>query len=619
MDLGTRITKLRLTAHLYAEAWRPKLATAWVFVTNTGKSAILTAQLLPGQLLTFMVDSTKFFINSPTTLVDEVLCGVSIAFMQVPESVAFAFIARVSPVRGMYSTFFIGLVAGIFNTLPGTVSGIAGGMVSIQQELTSDSGALSDLCLSERTEWLFATMVFCGLFQVVLGVFGLTRALKLVPHSVMVGFMNGLAIIIFRAQLSAFEADTDVSQVDTMDKICPPPDYSPPRAQRWLTFDEAQLWQVLIIVFLAMAIMVIQPRVNGRLQIGKFSIGANVIPSSLTAMIICTIITRFVYEDAFDSPIRTIGNFTSFPGNLPQPHIPQVPWNSGRFWKVSMPQAIMLAIVGLVETAMTWQMCQKIVGTKYPTYYCSYDCIGQGVGNLMASFFSSVGGSVMVGQTIVNLLNGSRSRVSTTMASFLILLFVSVAGSVIEMIPVAALTGILFVIVIKTFEWRTFIYIFRWSIPLTDVVAIVLVTALAVVTNLAIAVLIGVAWSAVVLSWKLSNATHILTKQEGKQTSVVKIDGPIFFGSAEKIIPDDKSQLGSMVILDLSNATVYDSSGIESLKGIVCDISSTSRQVYITGLDGRTLNLVARSRRLSAIVCNDFYIEDEELMERRTI
>ncbi|KAJ1967728.1 hypothetical protein IWQ62_001673, partial [Dispira parvispora] len=610
---------LRLTADLYAEAWKPKLAAAWNFVTNTGKTVTLTAQQLPEQLLTFTINSTKFFIKSPTTLMDEVLCGVSIAFMQVPESVAFAFIARVSPVRGMYSTFFIGLVAGVFNTLPGTVSGIAGAMVSIQQDLTSDTGTLSDLCLSERTEWLFATMVLCGLIQVLLGVFGITRALKLVPHSVMVGFMNGLAIIIFRAQLTAFEADTDASQSDAMDEKCPPADYSPPRAQRWLTLDEAQLWQVFIIVFLAMTIMVIQPRIKGRLRIGKFSIGANVIPASLTAMIICTIITRFVYEKALDSPIRTIGNLATFPGDLPQPHIPQVPWNSGRFWKVSMPQAIMLAIVGLVETAMTWQMCQKIVGTNRPAYYCSYDCVGQGVGNLMSSFFSSVGGSVMVGQTMVNLLNGSRSRVSTTVASFLILLFVSVAGSVIEMIPVAALTGILFVIVIKTFEWRTFIYIFRWSIPLTDVMTIILVTVLAVVTDLAIAVLIGVAWSAVVFAWKISKSTRILTNQKDKETSVVKIDGAIFFGSAEKVTKADKSQLGSVVILDLSNATVYDSSGIEVLKDIVRDFDSTHRQVYLTGLDERTLRLVTRSRRLSAMVWSNFYIEDEELLERRTI
>ncbi|KAJ1958130.1 hypothetical protein EC988_000478, partial [Linderina pennispora] len=573
---------------------------------------------------------------------DEVLSGVSIAFMQVPESVAFAFVAGISPVKGLYSTFFIGLIAGIFGSLPGMVSGIAGGMVNIQKELTADDGPLGDRCLSERTEWLFATTLLCGLIQLVLGTLGVTRFLKLVPHSVMAGFMNGLAIVVFRAQLNAFQTDSSSrnpkENIEIINgKVCPPMDFIPPNDQRWLRLDEGQTWQVLIIVFLSMAVVFLQPRIKRRLCIGKFSVGANVLPASLTAMVIGTVIARFIYDSALNRPIRTIGDMATFSGNVPKAHIPDVPWRSGHFWEIVIPKAVLLAIVGLVETAMTWQLCLKIVGANLPAYYCNYDCLGQGAGNLLSSFFTSVGGSVMVGQTTVNLTNGSRSRVSTTVASFLILLFVAVAGKVIEMIPVSALTGILFVVVIKTFEWRTFVYIFRWSIPVTDMITIILVTVLAVATDLAIAVLIGIAWSAVVLAWKLSNNTGIVMKVEPikasagghaaeltptdeqvegaddgdgtkaptpvapqsatsieihiekMQTSIspapclmasVKITGALFFGSTTQVMTffEDHSVVAQLslcaaVILDMSESAMYDSSGVEALKTVLRDIS----------------------------------------------
>ncbi|KAJ2512602.1 hypothetical protein GGI11_002723 [Coemansia sp. RSA 2049] len=612
------IQNIKARVALYANVWRTKLDQAKDVLALAVRGAHRATTRLPIESKDFFMDSVRFFMHNPTSLKNEILSGVSISLMQVPESVAFAFVANISPVKGMFSTFFIGLVGGFITTMPGMVSGIAGGMVAIQKDLTSDSGPLGDMCMVDRVEWLYATTLLCGIIQVLIGVFGIAKFLKLVPHAVMVGFMNGLAIVIFRAQLTAFQTDKDGSQQQQQQqqivdgKMCPLPDYEPPKDQRWLRLNEGQTWQVLVIVFISMAIMILQTKIKRRLRIWKFSISANIIPSSLTAMIVCTLITKLIYEKAADKPIRSIGDRAMFPGNVPMGHIPDVPWSEGKFWRVVMEKAVLLAVVGLVETAMTWRLCQKIIGENIPSHYCNIDFLGQGFGNLLSSFFASVGGSVMVGQTTVNLLNGSRSRLSTFVASFLILLYVAVAGKVIEMIPVAALTGILFVVVVKTFEWRTLVYILRWSIPLTDIVTIVLVTVLAVVTDLAIAVLIGIAWSAVSVAWKMASDTKVdeikrYTKANG--VTVVKISGPLFFGSAADVsmfFNETERFQQSTIELDMSDASVYDSSGVEILKRLVAEVcgksgegGSKGRKVVIKGLDRKSALLVTRSLKLA--------------------
>ncbi|KAJ1664903.1 hypothetical protein IW140_003722 [Coemansia sp. RSA 1813] len=606
------IQNLRARAVLYADVWRAKFGQAKEVLALGVRGASRAVQL-PVEGKAFFMDSVRFFMHNPTSLKNEILSGVSISLMQVPESVAFAFVANISPVKGMFSTFFIGLVGGFITTMPGMVSGIAGGMVAIQKDLTSDSGPLGDMCMVDRVEWLYATTLICGIIQVLIGVFGIAKFLKLVPHAVMVGFMNGLAIVIFRAQLTAFQTDKDGSQQQQQQQtvngnVCPLPDYEPPKDQRWLRLNEGQTWQVLAIVFISMAIMILQTKIKRRLRIWKLSISANIIPSSLTAMIVCTLITKLIYEKAAGKPIRSIGDRATFPGNVPMGHIPDVPWSEGRFWGIIMEKAVLLAVVGLVETAMTWRLCQKIIGENIPSHYCNADFLGQGFGNILSSFFTSVGGSVMVGQTTVNLLNGSRSRLSTFVASFLILLYVAVAGKVIEMIPVAALTGILFVVVVKTFEWRTLVYILRWSIPLTDIITIVLVTVLAVVTDLAIAVLIGIAWSAVSVAWKMASDTRVdeVKKLDVQGVSVVKISGPLFFGSAADVsmfFNDTERFHQSVIVLDMSDASVYDSSGVEILKRLVAEVCSNSdskeQKVVIKGLDEKSAVLVTKSLKLA--------------------
>ncbi|KAJ1678431.1 hypothetical protein EV182_004059, partial [Spiromyces aspiralis] len=491
-------------ARPYLDVWKDRSTRVGAESKTLAKWSWHMARRSPSMLGSYAVDSCKFYIHNPGCFKNEVLSGVSIAFMQVPESVAFSFVGGVSPTQGMYSTFFIGLFGGLLTSLPGMVSGIAGAMVAILREVTSNDGPLGDRCYAERVEYAFAVMFVCSIIQLLVGLLQLPRFIKIVPHAVMTGFMNGLSILVFKAQLSAFKVpnDTATQQGLSEDASCPHTDYVPQAHQRWMRLNEALTWQVLSIVFISMAIVKLQPMIKGRLRIGRVSISAKVIPPTLTAMLVTTLLAQLVYRLALDRPVPTIGDLAVFTGKPPRPHIPDVPWGDGFFWSIVGRYSVLLALVGLIESIMTWQLAQRIVQVRLPASYGAFEAISQGVGNLFASLFGSVGGSVMVGQTTINFLNGARGRLSTTLASFIILLFVTVAGDVIQLVPISTLTGILFVVVIETFEWRTFVYLFRLSIPLADVITVILVTVIAVVMNLAIAVLIGVAWSSVVFAWK---------------------------------------------------------------------------------------------------------------------
>lgn len=607
---------------------------------------------LPKNLKKYIFDSLIFYKNNPAQLKNEILCGISIAVMQVPESIAFAFVAGISPVQGLYSTFFICLFGGTFTSLPGIVSGIAGGMAAIISEITSNEGPLKDKCLSERVEYVFGIMVICSIIQLIIGILNITKFIKLIPHSVMVGFMNGLAIIIFKAQLSAFQVnDNSIENNNNQDNNCPVLDYKPLSQQRWLKLNELETWLVIIIVFISMMFMVLQPKIKKRLKIWKFSLSAKIIPPALSAMIVTTLIGNLLYNKGFNRHIKLIGDIATFPGNLPIAKIPNIPWNSPDFWLLAIKHSPLLAIVGLIESIMTWQLCQRIINVNLSIKLAKYEAYSQGIGNLFSSFFGSIGGSVMVGQSIVNYTNGGRGRLSTTIAAFTILIVVSVAGKIIELIPIATLTGILFVVVIHTFEWKTIQYILKLSIPITDIITIILVTILAIITDLAIAVLIGVCWCSVVFAWKSSNYTKIYellkTSNENKndknqiniimkkiktktqnnlnnlENIIFNISGSLFFGSStdliryftniEIMLTIDKYDI---IIIDFNDAIVYDSSGIEFLKFLVNEISlKKGKHLIIINLDKKSLDIVNRSKSLKNITIEIDNINQELAFE----
>ena len=560
--------------------------------TNYAAECIQETQQFPLRMRHYIVDSVNFYRIRPVQLKDEILNGISTAAMQIPESIAFAFIANISPSRGLYSTFFIGLFGGLFTSLPGMVSGIAGGMVAVLSDLTSDNGPLAHLCLSERVEYAFAAMMMCGVIQLLLGITHLTKFIRLVSHSVMAGFANGLSIIIFMAQLKAFQIPMENAKSPASQQSCPPLDYVPPASERWLRLDELQTWLVIIIVMISMAIMLLQTRIPGELRLFRLRISSRVIPPTLTAMVISTLVGNLLYN-ALGQRIRLIGDIARFSGTLPVSHIPQIPWTDGATWGIILQHGVLLALVGTIESLLTWQLGQKITKTNVSIDLSTWEATSQGIGNVFSSFFSSVGGSVMIGQTVANFNNGSRGRISTTVAAFGVLLVVTVAGPVIELMPIAALTGIMFVVVLRTFEWKTFQYIYRLSIPITDIICIILVTVLAVMTNLAIAVLVGVCWSSLVFAAKSIRYTHV----KALPAHTFQISGPVFFGSFDRLHRYFSEQkLPQTTFIDLSQAILCDSSSIDFLKSIQTMLAREGKELVLVGADQCLVN---RSRKLA--------------------
>jgi SulP family sulfate permease len=587
------------------DRWQKLFNKAKIQTKNTASNACSTVKNLPKSGANYAVNTLEFYREDPTQAIIEILCGLSIAIMQVPESIAFSFVANISPTRGMFSTFFIGLWGGLITSLPGLVSGIAGAMVAIISEITSDEGPLKDYCMHDRVEVAMTTMFVCSLIQLIIGCLNLTKLIQLVSHSVMIGFMNGLAIIVFMAQLSAFKVN-DGSSKSSVHDSCPITDYTPPPLQRWLKFNELELWLVLIVVALSMLIMVLQPKIPGSVKFGKLVINSSTFPPTLTAMILTTILGNIVYK-AVGHPIKLIGDIAHFPGNLPQPHIPK--WNR---LDIVFQYSFMLALVGLMESVMTWQMMQNILKKNLSPDDGKWEAISQGVGNLWATMFNSVGGCVMVGQSYINLMSGAKGRLSTIVASFGILLIVSVAGPAIEMIPVATLTGIMFIVVIRSFQWKTFSYIAKLSIPKSDIVCIILVTALAVATNLAIAVIAGIAWNSIFYAWKSTH--HIKIEHVQINESAVKfiIHGYIFFGSSNKLTQyfgnketSDIIASNNTIVIDFDNSRIYDSSAIEFLKSIV----HMGKELILINFDEFSLSTIEMSYKLRK--CADQYSVEE--------
>ncbi|KAJ3089786.1 hypothetical protein HK102_005513 [Quaeritorhiza haematococci] len=446
--------------------------------------------------------------------------------MQVPESLAFAFLAGITPLQGLHSTFFIGLLAGAFGGRPGMISGIAGAMAVIMGELTADHGPLGYKCYSERVDVLLAVAVFTGLMQVLLAILHVPKLLRLLPYSVHIGFLNGLAIIVFKAQLGVFRVDADDATTQVTRSISSTNVTDDPKCansflqgpQRWLRLDELQTYLVLILIVISMGIMHFQSRIKGRIRLGKrASISSKIIPGSLTAMIVCTAIEHGIYRAAFKVSTKTVGDVASLKGSLPTFHIPaQLTLSSSDpgLWGIVLQYSAILCAIGTIESLMTMELCAELLKEELGPYAGIQETIAQGLGNLLSGFFGAVGGSAMVGQSAVNVLNGAQGRLSSVSAAWFIFILIVAAGPAIELLPIATLAGILFLIVIHAFEWRTFKFIIRRQMPLSDIITVILVTVLAVVTDLAIAVVSGVIWSCLVFAW---NASSVLMLKEHRR------------------------------------------------------------------------------------------------------
>lgn len=474
---------------------------------------------------------------------DDILSGLTVALALVPEAVAFAFVAGVEPLVGLYAAFIVGLITASIGGRPGMISGATGALAVVMVSLVAQHGV----------EYLFATVVLMGLIQVLVGILRLGKFIRMVPHPVMLGFVNGLAIVIFLAQLNTFKVkDSDGDM-------------------QWLQGEA--MWIMLGLVFLTMAIIRYLP---------KFT---KAIPSSLAAILVVSLLVIVLGMDS-----RTVGDLASIAGGLPTFHLPMVPVN----WEtlgIILPYAIIMAAIGLIESLLTLSLIDELTDTRGRG---NKECVGQGVANTVTGFFGGMGGCAMIGQSMINVNSGGRGRLSGIAAALFLLMFILFASGLIEMIPLAALTGVMFMVVIGTFEWSSFRIIGK--IPLSDAFILVLVSAVTVATDLAIAVVVGVIVSALVFAWqhaKHIKVTSYINEMEGK---VYELEGPLFFASVKnfqdlfdpKNDPDD-------VVVEFQNSRVYDHSAIEAIDMLAERYLNEEKRLHLRHLSPECVKLLKKA------------------------
>jgi SulP family sulfate permease len=459
----------------------------------------------------------------------EVLSGLTVALALIPEAVAFALIAGLSPLTGLYAAFVMGLVTSILGGRPGMISGATGAVAIV----------LVTLSISHGPEYIFATVVLAGVLQIVAGLLKLGKLMRLVPHPVIFGFVNGLAIIIFMSQLDQFK---DASG-------------------NWLT--GADLFMLLGLVIGTMAIIWGLPKLTKAL------------PASLVA-----ILSIFGIVVFFGIETKTVGDIASIQGGFPPFHIPMVPLTFDNML-VILPYAAIMAGVGLIESLLTLNIIDEITGTRGRG---NKEAVAQGTANILSGFFSGMGGCAMIGQSLINISSGARARLSGIVASIMLLVFIMFGANLIEMLPMAALTGLMIMVAVGTFEWASLKTFNR--MPRSDIFVMVLVTLVtAVLHNLALAVIVGVIIAALVFAW--DNAKRIRARKyiDEKGVKHYEIYGPLFFGSVAVFndkfdVLDDPDE----VIIDFADSRVVDMSAIEALSKLTERYQKAGKIIHLKHL-----------------------------------
>ncbi len=470
--------------------------------------------------------------NGQINVKNEILSGLTVALALVPEAVAFSIIANVSPLIGLYSAFIIGLITSLLGGRPGMISGATGAIAVV----------IVSLVLRHGVEYLFAAVVLMGVIQISIGLLRLSKFIRLVPHAVMLGFVNGLAIVIFMSQLSQFKIESgDTSQ--------------------WLS--GPALWIMLGFVVLTMGIIHFLPKLT------------KVIPSSLVAILSVSFIIIF-----FGIPTKTVGDIASIAGGLPEFHIPMVPltWET---LKIIFPYSLIMALVGLIESLLTLTVIDEMTETRGRS---SKECVAQGIANTVCGFFSGMGGCAMIGQSIINTSSGGRSRLSGMIAAVALLFFILAGSTYIEKIPMAALVGLMFMVAIGTFEWASLKIIRR--VPTTDVIVMILVAGVTVIFhNLAVAVIIGVVISALAFAWE--NAVRIRARKYTDEHGMkhYEIYGPLFFASASTFCEKfDILNDPEHVVIDFKESRLVDHSAIEAVNKITGRYAKVNKKVHLRHL-----------------------------------
>ena len=532
---------------------------------------------------------------------NDVLSGVTVALALVPEAVAFAFVAGVSPIIGLYSAFFIGLFAAVFGGRPGMISGATGAMAVVVVTLVAEHGL----------SCLFPAVILAGLIQILVGLCGLGKLIRMVPHPVELGFVNGLALVIFMAQFGSFQA-LDMSG-------------------RMSTISGPSLWIMLAMISVTMLIIWLLP---------KFT---RAIPASLAAILTMTVVSVAlnsqlntpeavgsrknvvltvrdmlvskaasvslaenvtvsggVSEAAVVAALATAEETVGLGAGLPRPFFLDVSLPSlspATLWLI-LPYSLTLAAVGLIESLMTLSLIDDITRTRGSG---NRECIGQGVANIVCGFFGGMGGCAMIGQSLININSGGRGRLSGIVAAVCLLLFILFLAPWIEMIPMAALVGVMFMVVIATFEWASLRMLRR--IPGSDYLVMLIVAGYTVVMHdLATAVVLGVITSALVFAW--NQARHIGAEIRFNEfgSKIYQLHGPLFFASVRSFRdlfhpdadPDD-------VVIDFYFTRVYDQSGLEAINSLAELYQQAGKRLHLTHLSAECRELLDRAGNLVVV------------------
>lgn len=477
------------------------------------------------------------------------LSGLTVALALVPEAIAFALVAQVHPLVGLYAAFMISLITSLIGGRPGMISGATGALAVVMVSLVVTHGV----------EYLFATVVLMGCLQIGFGLAKLGKFIRMVPHPVMLGFVNGLAIVIFLAQLNHFK----VTAADG--------------TQTWM--NGAPLYTMLALIALTMAIIYLLPRVT------------KVLPSTLAAIVATSALVIFAGIDT-----KTVGDMASIAGSLPAFHLPEVPLN----WEtlqIIIPYSVILAAIGLIESLLTLNLIDTMTDTRGKPNRAS---IGQGVANVVTGFFGGMGGCAMIGQSMINVTNGAVKNLSGIAAALFLLSFILFASEWIEMIPLAALIGLMFVVSEKTFEWGSFNLFGK--VPRTDIVVGITVAVVTVLSDLAIAVIVGIIISALAFAWEHAKSMNVQITTEEHGWKVYDLHGSLFFASSQNFLnlftpKEDPEE----VVIDFKHARVKDHSGLEAIDQLAERYTQLGKKLHLRHLSPDCLELLGKARGMMEV------------------
>jgi SulP family sulfate permease len=492
----------------------------------------------------------------------ELLSGLTVALALVPEAVAFALVAHVSPIMGLYGAFIMALVAATFGGRPGMISGATGATAVV----------IVGLVVTHGVQYLLAALLLMGAIQISVGLLRLGKYIRIVPYPVFLGFVNGLAIVIFLAQLDHFKMKGADGQL------------------HWITGQPLAIMFGLIAVTMAIAHF-----------LPKFT---KAVPAALVAIVVTSLLAIGLGLDTKD-----VGDLSSIAGDLPQFHLPDFPLTWDAFLIV-LPFSLVLAGVGLIESLLSLQLVDDLTETRGQP---NRECIAQGLGNITSGFFGGMGGCAMVGQTIINVESGGRGRLSGMAAGIFLLMFILFLSPWIEKIPMATLVGIMFMVVIGTFEWGS-LRLFG-KVPRQDIFVGLLVALVTVLTDLAIAVITGVIVSALVFAWEHARELRITQDTTPEGSRIYHIKGPLFFASTAKFAEAfDFRRDPNDVILDFAESRVVDHSALEAIDNLAEKYRSAGKTLHLRHLSPECRSLLKKAGDLVEVNIQEdplYHVADE--------